>query len=86
MENKFRKFIIDNKGFVVFYLLWFLLHLIFVSIGDGDSRFFPFGHNSELLDDYGFTEFLFYLVIPIVIWALWKLVGKDVNKILDNNN
>jgi len=79
MENKFKQFINDNKGFVVFYLFWFLLHLTFVSIGDGENGFWPFGEHDRL-EDYGFTEFAFYLIVPIIIWIIWKLIGKDIKK------
>jgi len=85
MENKFKQFVNDNKGFVVFYLIWFLLHLIFISTGDGRDGFWPFGGRSGLRD-YGFTEFAFYLIAPIVIWALFKLIGKDIKKKIDENN
>ena len=84
MENKFKKFINDNKGFVVFYLVWFLLNLIFVSIGEGYNDFWPFeGHESYRLRNYGGIEFIFYLIVPIVIWGIWKLAGKDILKIMD---
>ena len=83
MENKFKKFVNDNKGFVVFYLIWFLLHLVFISTGidcGGESGLWPFGE-----DSYNFKDLLFYLIVPIVIWGIWKLVGKDIKKILDEN-
>jgi len=84
MESKFKKFINDNKGFVVFYLIWFLIHLIFLSVGGGGSRFWPFeGYKNFSLRYYGSTEFIFYLIVPIVIWGLWKLVGKDIKKAID---
>lgn len=47
MESKFKQFINDNKGFVVFYLIWFPMHLVFFSLGEGDekysgNKFWPF--------------------------------------------
>jgi len=89
MENNFKKFVNDNKGFVVFYLIWFLLNLIFISVGEGDSGFWPFSKErryNDFLEDYGIIEFIFYLVAPIIIWALWKLVGNDIKKKIDENN
>jgi len=74
-----------TKDLLFFYLIWFLLHLIFISIGDGRDGFWPFGWRSGL-SDYGFTEFAFHLIVPIVIWALWKLIGKDIKKKIDENN
>ena len=44
MESKFKQFIDDNKGFAVFYLIWFLIHLIFVSFGEGNYEFWPFSN------------------------------------------
>lgn len=87
MESKFKQFINDNKSFVVFYLIWFLLHLILVSAGEGDkmfsSYFWPFGKYG--IEDYGIKEFIIYLIIPIVIWAIYKLIGKDIKKNIDKN-
>lgn len=83
MENKFKQFINDNKGFVVFYLIWFLLQLFFVSVGGGGEGFWPFttrdySPSDRFLGDYGIIEFVFYIISPIVIWAIWKLIGNDV--------
>ena len=77
----------ENKGFVVFYLIWFFLHLIFVSVGEGDDGFWPFTKDhkyNDFLEDYGVIEFIFYLIAPIIIWALWKLVGNDIKKAIDD--
>lgn len=89
MESNFKKFINDNKGFVVFYLIWFLVNLTFFSVGEGGSGFWPFSKHysdNDFLDDYGKIEFIFYMIAPIVIFALWKLVGKDIKKNVDKNN
>jgi len=85
MENKFKQFINDNKGFVVFYLIWFLLHLVFVVSGDGESGIWPFGNDGFEMDDYGFDDFIFWIIAPIIIFFLWKLIGKDVKKAIDDN-
>lgn len=88
MESNFKKFVNDNKGFVVFFLIWFLLHLTFLLInwGTGNTRYFwPFGSSSEF-KEYDFTEFAFYIIVPIVIWGLWKLIGKDVKEKISENN
>jgi hypothetical protein len=82
MENKFRKFIFDNKGFVVFYLIWFFLHLILIANGEGEAGdpLWPFGGSEFDMDDYGVIDFLFYLAAPILIFFLWKLIGSDIKK------
>jgi hypothetical protein len=85
MENKFKQFINDNKGFVVFYLIWFLLLLVFVVCGDGESGIWPFGNDGFEMDDYGFDDFIFWIIAPIIIFFLWKLIGKDVKKAIDDN-
>ena len=86
IEIKIKKFINNNKSFVVFYLIWFFFHLIFICNGDfeyDNSHFWPFGDTD--LDYYGFTEFIFYIIIPIVILSLWKLIGNDIKKTIDEN-
>lgn len=82
MENNFKQFIYTNKGFIAFYLIWFLLHLILVSIG-GDSSssdFWPF-QDSDIYE-YNLVEFIFYLIAPIPIWCTWKLYGGDITKLI----
>lgn len=87
MESNFKKFVNDNKGFIVFFLIWFLIHLIFFAAGNGRSEFWPFeGFKSFRLRYYGGKELFFYLIVPIVIWGLCKLVGKDSEKNIDENN
>lgn len=36
------------------------------------------GLNGFDLVDYGKNEFIIYLISPLVIWAIWKLIGNDV--------
>lgn len=85
MESKFKMFVNDNKGFVVFYLFWFILHFIFLAVGrGGDNDFWPFQYGG--LESYGFLELAFYLIVPIVIFIIWKLIGKDVKKAMDDSN
>ena len=81
-ENKIKSFINKNKGFVVFYLIWFFLHLIFLIVNRDTSstgQLWPFGKNSEF-SDYGFGEFIFYMIVPVIIFIIWKLVGKEVKE------
>lgn len=93
MENKFKQFVNDNKGFVVFYLIWFLLHLLLLVIGVGSKGdgLWPFGYSacrscSFRSYDYDISEFVLYLIVPVVLWGIWKLIGKDINKAIDENN
>lgn len=80
MKANFIQFINNNKKFISFYLIWFLIHLTFLLVNWNDgytSDFWPFEKNSEL-DDYDLTEFLYYMIVPLVIFAFWKLRGNDI--------
>lgn len=89
MESKFKQFINNNKGFLVFYLIWFLFHLIFISTGidgGGERGLWPFGDKDYNNSHYNFKDLLFYLIVPIVIWGIWKLIGRDINNKIEKNN
>jgi len=86
MESKFNKFINENKWFIVFYILWAFLHLIFYFNSDSDlSGFWPFRRNARI-DAYDFLELFVYLGLPLIIFIIWKLVGTDIKKAIDDNN
>lgn len=86
MENKFMKFVNENKWFIVFYLVWLFIHIIFV-FNDykwKTDEFWPFGDSR--LRYYDWLEFFVYVGLPLVIFAIVKLVGKDIKKAIDENN
>lgn len=88
MESKFNQFVTKNKGFAVFYLIWFLIHLILISTGvrgGGTSGLWPFGSKYNTNYAYDFKDLLFWLIVPLIIWGIWKLVGKDIKKTFDDN-
>ena len=86
MENKFMKFVNENKWFIVFYLLWAFIHLILYFSSDNYySGFWPFNRKSRV-DAYDFLELFVYLSLPLIIFVIWKLVGKDIKKAIDENN
>ena len=88
MESKFLKFVNDNKWFVVFYLVWTFIHLILYFASDGHSKgFWPFRTNrwESIIDQYGFLELFVYLTLPLLIFVIIILVGKDIKKVLDEN-
>ena len=82
MENKFMKFVNENKWFVVFFLVWTFIHIILFLSGDNESGFWPFKEYVEI-DDYGFVELFVYETLPILIFIIIKLVGKDIKKAID---
>ena len=78
------KFINANKWFVVFYLVWSFIHLILFFNGGGCSNdFWPFSDSS--ICEYNFLELFVYMVLPLIIFAIIKLVGKDIKNAIDEN-
>ena len=80
MESNSNNFVENNKKFVVFFLIWFIIHLTFLLINwsTGDTReFWPFGQYSKF-EDYDLTEFIFYNAVLIIIWAIKKISAKDM--------
>jgi len=86
MENKFMKFVNENKWFIVFFLVWLFIHVILLFNGKNYNwgGFWPFG-DSDILS-YGTLEFFVYIGLPLLIFAIIKLVGKDIKKAIDENN
>lgn len=84
MENKFMKFVNENKWFIVFFLVWLFIHLILLLSGDDRNGFWPF--YDGWIKYYGFVEFFVYVALPLLIFAIIKLVGKDIKKAIDENN
>jgi hypothetical protein len=83
MENKFMKFVNENKWFIVFYLIWTFLHLIFYfSSNHYSGEFWPFVEDVDI-DEYDFIELFVYLTLPLLIFVVVKLVGKDIQKAID---
>lgn len=88
MENKFMKFVNENKWFIVFYILWLFIHIIFVFNRNkyyDDQGFWPFQEFGGI-KAYGFLELFVYLSLPIIVFIIIKLVGKDIKKAIDENN
>lgn len=87
MENKFMKFVNENKWFVVFYLIWSFIHLILYFASDSNNEgFWPFRKyrwGGNIIDTYGFLELFVYLTLPLLIFIIIKLVGKDIKKAID---
>lgn len=95
MDSKFLKFIYEYRCFIVFYLIWLFLHFMFYLLSDDPefyphsafklkrSGFWPFNPKSDI-SGYNSTELFVYLSLPLIIFAIWKLVGKDIKKIIDS--
>ncbi len=71
-----------SKQVIGFYLVWLLLHFIFLIINweSGDSGdFWPFGKYSDF-EDYDFTEFLIYTIVPLIGLIIWNIFKPTANK------
>ena len=75
------KFVNANKWFVVFFLVWLFIHLILLLSGDNRSGFWPF--DDGRIRYYGYLEFFVYVGLPLLIFAIVKLVGKDIQKAIE---
>ena len=84
------KFVKENKWSSVSYLVWTFLHLILflASAGErtaiyrGNGGFWPFNRKSDI-DAYDFLELFVYMVLPILVFVIIKLVGEDIKKAFD---
>jgi hypothetical protein len=84
MESKFIRFLKGNRWFIVFYIIWSFIHLVFYFSGNmymGD--FWPFSDDG--LYDYNFNELFFYLALPLVFFAINKLVGEEIRMKIRKN-
>ncbi len=93
MGNKFKQILNDNKGFVALYLFWFLINcfLLVIGVGSAEDGLWPFGYricSSCGFRYYGYdgSEFVLYLIVPLVLWGIWKLIGADVKKFFTRNS
>ena len=83
MEEKIKKYISENKWFISFYLVWAFIHIGLWLAGRNSYGFWPFdGFDSK---DYGGVELFVYLTMPVLIFIINKLVGKDIKQKLDEN-
>jgi hypothetical protein len=69
-----------SKQVIGGYLVWFLIHLIILltqwNAAYHQNRYFwPYDTKSEL-EDYDFTEFLLYTLVPLVILVIINLLKK----------
>lgn len=57
---------------------WSFIHLIFLLISDGNKRvFWPFDDQPILDADYDITEFLVYVITPILVFATYLFLMKS---------
>lgn len=81
MESKFKVFIVNNKRFVIFYLLWLLAHLVLLTNGNGSGSFWPFDGVDDFGPDYGYEEFILYSISPIILYFIWLLIKTNPQKL-----
>ena len=86
MEKKLIKFVNENRKFIVFYLLWAFLHLILLfNGGNGTGGFWPFVEDIDIYD-YNLFEFFIYMTVPLLIFIINKIAGKDIKKFFEDSN
>jgi hypothetical protein len=66
-----------SKQVVGYYFVWFLLHLILLLINwkassSANDYFWPFSKRSDL-EDYDFSEFILYTLVPLIILVIVNL-------------
>ena len=84
LEIKFIKFVNKSKWFVLFFLIWTFIHIVLLKNGWDYNGFWPF--DGITIKYYGFDEFFIYESLPILIFIIFKLLGKDTKKTIDENN
>ena len=79
-ENK------DELNIFAYYIGWAFLHLVFLAIGwNGDDHelFWPFQSTyvskGEIIEAYDISEFLVYVIGPVVLFFIWAMVSDDEN-------
>lgn len=83
IENTVKKielFLGIPNSMIIGYLIWFSIHLILllISARDSGSRFWPFNRYSNI-DDYDFSEFFLYVLIPLIGIVIYGIVGYSNN-------
>lgn len=73
-----------SKKLIGLYLLWILLHLVLLLTNWNNSSYaskaiWPFSNNSRI-EDYDFTEFLLYTIVPIFILIIINLFKEPKKK------
>jgi hypothetical protein len=59
---------------------WLLINFVWIVISDGSpNKFFPFSYNSDF-NDYAFSEFIIYTIVPIVIYVIIFLFANSKRK------
>ncbi len=74
-----------------FYLLWFIIHF-FLWVSNG-AHWFPTQNYRELeplwpsnygiyrgIDSYDLSDFLFYIIVPIILFYIYTLLKKKIIK------
>ena len=93
MEN-IKEFVIKNKKFSTFYLIWFFIHIMLFLSEVGDVRgFWPlqkttkmYGHVFHERGKYGIDELFFYLAVPLIVFFIWSLFSDDIKKLWEKIN
>lgn len=68
----------SQKNLLMFYLIWFIVHLLLLASGKGRKGFFPgprnWNYDSWDIDRYGLPEFIVYVVLaPVVVYFVYSI-------------
>lgn len=78
----------EKNEIVGVYFVWLLIHLslllifsdgVFDNSNMGPEKFFPFNsaYDEEGLDKYDITEFLFYILSPLLIYGAYYFPNQE---------
>ncbi len=74
--------LLNNKKLIAIILLWTFINVIFLAISDADyykSELWPFTEKS-LTSTYDISEFLLYVIGPIIIGVCYSLIKSNENE------
>tara|TARA_B100000315_G_C14008237_1_gene333314 strand:+ start:44 stop:298 length:255 start_codon:yes stop_codon:yes gene_type:complete len=72
------------------WILWLVFHIIVALVsGNGDffemdNYFFPFSYDSEL-GEYDISEFLSYLIIPVLLYIAFRILNPEFFRTPEEN-
>lgn len=78
MKNSYRKVARRFKGVLIFYAVWLASHLFLLILCESGRGLWPFAGEISPVNNYGVSEFLFYIVVPPVALFLAVLLNRKL--------